>query len=190
MLVTTIVPAIIAIVMFYAYMSSKVTISIWQNEISGYEKKTSALSDYLERHEAFQREKLWAKQCISETAEAIDRYPQWTDILITIVENMPQSLKLERLTVESQTVRVKVPDKKNPKKKVEISVPSRILNLTLTGIAGHEADKLVREYRGKLRTSPVLISKLEDIPVSQQMELVDGREIIQYEMKCIFKPQI
>ncbi len=190
MAITTIVPVVIAIVMLYVYMNTKVTISLWENEIAGFGKKTEALSNYLETHENYQREKIRAQQCIAETAEVIDRYPQWTDVLVTLVKDMPQPLKLEQLTVDSQNVRIKIRDKENPKKKKDITVPSRVLNLTLTGTAGSETDKLVREYRDKLRISPLLASKLEDVPVSQQVDLVDGREIIQYEMKCIFKPQI
>ena len=33
-------------------------------------------------------------------------------------------------------------------------------------------------------------AKLEDIPVSQKVELVNDREVITYEMKCILRPQI
>jgi Tfp pilus assembly protein PilN len=188
--VTVVVPVVIAVTMVGVYLSNRVVINIQRREIAGYEKKTAGMSDAMRAHKLYEKRKDAIQQRISETAGAIESYEQWSDILVTVVENMPDSLVLERMAVESRTSKVKVPDKKNPDKKVDKSMLTRTLNMTLGGAAGEASDREVQAFRDRLRVSSVLGPKLEDIPVSQQVEMVDGREVITYEMKCIFKPQI
>ena len=69
-------------------------------------------------------------------------------------------------------------------------MPIRSINMTFGGAAGDVSDREVKAFRDKLRASDILGPKLEDIPVSQKVELVNDREVITYEMKCILRPQI
>jgi Tfp pilus assembly protein PilN len=190
MAVTVIVPVVVAITMMGIYFSNRIVINIQKREISNYEQKIAGLSDAMSIHKKYERHKDLARQRISETAEAIDMHEQWSEILETVAENIPDSLILKSIAVEQRTAKIKVPDAKNPKKKVDKSVPARVLNLTLGGVAGQVSDDAVRNFRDRLRFSSVLGPKLEDIPVSQDVEEEDGKEIITYEMKCILKPRV
>jgi len=185
--VTVVFPVVIAITMLGIYLSNRVVINIQERELAGYEKKIAGLSEAMRAHKSYEQQKGTIRQRISE---AIETHEQWSDILVTVVENMPDSLVLERMAVESRTTKVKVQDKKNPKKKSDKSVSIRTLYMTLGGAAGEASDREVQAFRDKLRVSSVLGPKLEDVPVSQQVGMVDDREVITYEMKCIFRPQI
>ena len=188
--VTVVVPMAVAAVIFGIYLSNRVVMNIQRREISNYEEKISQLSDVMRTYKSYERRKSAIQQRILERTVAVDEHQQWSDILVTIVKNMPESIVLKQMRVESRAVKVKVPDSEDPKKKVDKMIPARTVQLTLGGAAGAISDREVQDFRDKLKASSVLASKLEDIPVSQQVETVDGREIITYEMKCILKPQI
>lgn len=187
---TIVIPLAIAITMMGIYLTNRIVINIHKQEISGYEDKIVELADAMEAHRLYEQRKGTIKQRISEAAEAIITHEQWSDVLITVVENMPESLVLKRMAVELRTTKMKVPDKTNPGTEIDMAVPARTLNLTLGGAAGEVSDREVQAFRDRLRVSSVLGSRLEDIPVSQKVEMVDNREVITYEMKCIFKPRI
>jgi len=188
--VTVILPVAIALTMLAIFLSNRVVINIQKREITGYEKKIAGLSNEVKAHKNYEKQKGAVQQRISETADAINDHQQWSDILVTIVENMPDSLVLERMAVESRATKVKVTDPENSKKKKNKTVMRRTLLLTLGGSAGDVSNREVQEFRDKLRISKVLGPQVEDIPVSQRVEMVNDREVITYEMKCILKPQI
>jgi Tfp pilus assembly protein PilN len=188
--VTVVLLMTIALTMLAVYLSNRIVINIQRKEIAGYENKIGGLYDEMKAHKKYQTQKSAALQRISETADAIDDHKQWSDILVTIVENLPDSLVLERMSVESKANRVKITDPQNPDAKKDKTVMMRTLNLTLGGSAGEVSNREVQAFRDKLRLSKVLGPQVEDIPVSQRVEMKNDREIITYEMRCILKPHI
>lgn len=189
-IITIAVPVIVAIGMFGMYMSNRVAISVLSKEVSIYQNKSDELASRLVAQRSLETDRQRINTSIAETAGAINRYIQWTDILVTFVQNMPDSLVLTRLSVEKRSVRVKIPNRINPEQQTEVHVPARTLSISLGSTIGAGADRDVREFRERLRNSEALGPKLEDIIVSQQVENLGDREIISYEMKCIMKPQI
>ncbi|MFA5422987.1 MAG: hypothetical protein WC374_03950 [Phycisphaerae bacterium] len=188
--ITIIVPFVIALIMLGIYMSNRVVIKIQERETAGYEKKIEALSGEMRSYKEYQRQRGLVKQRITETAQAIESHEQWSDILITVVENIPDSLVLTKMSAEQRFIKVEISGSGESKKNIKKTIPVRTLYLTLGGAAGDVSDRQVQEFRDKLRFSKILGSKLEDIPVAQKVEMVDGREVITYEMQCIFRPQI
>ncbi len=188
--VTVFLPVAVALTMLAIFLSNRVVINVQKREIAGYEKKIAGLSDEMKAHKKYEKQKGAVQQRILETADAINDHQQWSDILVTIVENMPDSLVLERMSVESRATKVKVIDAENPKKKKDKTVMRRTLLLTLGGSVGDVSNREVQQFRDNLRISKVLGPQVEDIPVSQRVEMVDDREVITYEMKCVLKPQI
>ncbi|MBN1795554.1 MAG: hypothetical protein JW804_02675 [Sedimentisphaerales bacterium] len=190
MVITAAVPFVIALSMIGIYLSAKVIIGIHKSEIANYERKIEEFSDRMITYKNKCQQKAELQRYLSETSEVIDKHNQWSVILVTIVENMPDSLVLNRLSVNENKVRVTVPDKKNPDKKKQLMVPSRTLSMILQGSSSAETDRAVKEFRKRLQLSSVLGPKVEDIPVSQKVDEENNQKIISYEMKCIFKPQI
>jgi hypothetical protein len=81
-----------------------------------------------------------------------------------------------------------VPKKDNPKKKVEISVPVRILRLSVTGDHRDNCDQAVKDFMSSLWTSDSLGPKLEKVWHSQEQVEEDGRQLVSYAINCLFKP--
>jgi Tfp pilus assembly protein PilN len=184
------VPIIAAIVMFGLYVSNGIAMSIQKDEIANYEKHIGTLSDAVELQKSFEKEKSVINSCLSEVASSTGRHLQWSPILVTLVKNMPDSVVLTGLEVKQHSIKRKVPAKDDPKKKIDINVPVRSLQMTLSGSPQSNCDKAVRDFRDYLLSSTLLTDKLEDIRVSQGFGTLDGQDAVSYEIDCIFKPEL
>jgi hypothetical protein len=188
--VTIAVPVLVAIVLLGLYLSNRVAISVLGREAASYQKKAEDISNKLVTQKFYDTEKQQIKNYISETAEAINRHSQWSEILVTFIQFMPDSLVLTRLAAEQRNEKIKVPNKNKLGEKIDVMVPARTLVMSLGAVSDKNVDEDVREFRDKLRYSDLLSSKLDDIVVSQKVDTTGSREVISYEIKCIFKPQI
>jgi len=183
------VPIIAAIVMFGLYVSDGIVMSIQKREVANYETHIGTLSDAVELKKSFEEEKGIINSCLSEVASSTGRHLQWSSILVTLVKNMPESVVLTGLEVKQHSVKRKVPAKDDPKKKVDINVPVRSLQMSLGGSSQSDCDRAVRDFRDYLLSSTLLTDELEDIRVSQGFGMLDGQNAVLYEIDCIFKPQ-
>ncbi len=182
------VPVIIAIAMFGYYLHSSIVMSIQEGRMISYDAKIGELSDAVELQELFEKEKNAANNCLSEVASSIGRHIQWSPILVTLAENMPDSVVLTRLSVTQGSVRKKVPRKDNPQEMINISVPVRTLHMSISGRSQSGCDEAVKDFRDRLYSSSSLGPKLENIRISQEFGRLDGRDVVSYEIDCIFKP--
>ncbi len=187
---TLAVPVIIAIVMFGFYLRNKIIISIQKQEIVNYETKIVELSDAVELQKSFENEKNAVSSCLSEVSTFISRHTQWSPVLTTLVKNMPDSVVLTELNVKQSSVKRKVPKKDDPKKMIDISIPVRTLQMNVCGSPQSNCDKAVRDFRDRLRSSAFLGPKLENIRVSQRFGTLESRDVVFYQIDCIFKPEL
>ena len=91
---TLVVPIIIAIAILGLYLSDSIAMSIQKQEIINYETKIGGLSDAVEFQKSFEKEKAVIGCALSEVKSSIGRHTQWTPVLATLVENMPDLLVL------------------------------------------------------------------------------------------------
>lgn len=187
---TLAVPVIIAIVMFGLYLRNKIIISIQKQEIVNYETKIDKLSDAVELQKSFENEKNAVSSCLSEVSTSISKHTQWSPVLTTLVKNMPDSVVLTELNVSQSSVKRKVPKKDDPKKMIDISVPVRTLQINVCGSPQSNCDKAVRDFRDRLHSSAFLGPKLENIRVSQRFGTLESRDVVFYQIDCIFKPEL
>ena len=185
--VTVVVPLIVAIVMFGFYLSDKTTTLVKKQEIARFQTEIDKLSGAVRMQELLEKEKSVYSDCLSEVKTSIGRYIQWSPVLVTLVENMPDSVMLTDLEVKQSSVRKKVPNKDNPQEMVEKNIPVRVLRLTVSGSSQYNSDKAVSDFRGSLLSSVFLGPKLENVGFSRESEMRDGRDITSYEIDCIFK---
>jgi hypothetical protein len=183
-------PVIVAIVMFGCYLSNSIKLSVQKQQIAGYESKLDSLSDAMEFQKAIEKKKAVINNCLSEVASSVGRYTQWSPVLATLVENMPDSMVLTKLEVQQQSIRRKMPQKDDPKKTVDVSVPASVLRMNLSGKPQQSYGGQIRDFRDRLRSSTILGPKLENIKVSQETDKFDGQETVSYQVECIFKPQL
>jgi len=182
------VPVIIAIAMFGYYLHAKIVISIQKQGITNYETRTNELAGAIAMQKSFEKEKNIINSSISEVKASIGRHTQWSPILVTLVKNIPDSMVLTKLEGKQRYVKRKVPKKGDPKQMVKISVPVRTLRMNISGSPQSNCDRAVRDFRDRLRFSAALEPKLEDIRFAQKADTLEGRDVISYEIDCIFKP--
>jgi Tfp pilus assembly protein PilN len=185
--VTVTIPIIGAIAMFGLYLHNRIIMSVQQSEIVRWEAKIAKLSDAVELQESLEKEKVVYADCLSEVKFSLDRYTQWSPVLATLVESMPNSVVLTDLEVRQHFVKREVPQKDNPEKMIDIDVPVRTLRMSVRGRPQYNCDNAVRDFQDRLRSSDFLGPRLENITVSQESDTLEGREIVSYEIDCVFK---
>ncbi len=188
--VTVAVPMTIAIIMFGFYLNNRTYVSIKEREIVRCQAEIDKLSDAVELQNSLEKKKIVYGNCLSEVKSSIGKYIQWSPVLVTIVENMPDSVMLTALEVKQNSVRKKVPKKDNPQEMIEKTFPVKILQMSVSGSPGYDCDKVVRDFRNHLRSSAFLGPKLENIGVSQESEMLEGRDVASYEIECVFKTRL
>ncbi len=186
--VTFAVPFIIAIAMLSIYLRNKIIISIKKQDIVNYEAKTGKLSDAIKLQKSLDEEKIAYSSCTSEVNSSISRHTQWSPILTPLVESMPESVVLEKISVKQSFMKRKVPQKDNPEKMVEITIPIRTLQMSVYGSSRYNCGEAVREFRNRLWLSSLLGPKLENIRVSQKSARIENKDVVSYEIDCFFKP--
>ncbi len=188
--VTAFVPVIIAMTLLGQHFHNKVTMKIKQQDIIKLESKTEKLSDAVEIQKSLEREKAFYNACLVDVKKSIEKYTQWSPALMTIVENMPPSVVLTDLVVEQDSVEKDVPKKDDPSKTLPMKVLVTKLLLRVSDNGQGNCDKAVKEFRDNLSSSPVLASKLENIIPSQKSEKEGGRDVVSYELNCLFRPEL
>lgn len=185
---TAVVPIAAAVGVCVMYMNNGDALSVKEKEIAKYEMEITKHSGAVKMQKALQKERQACREYLSEVKSSIGKHTQWSPVLTTLMENIPDSVILTSLEIEHDSVRKSVPKKDNPKKKVEISVPVRILRLGVSGGDQVDSDQAVKDFMGRLWASDSLGPKLENIGHSQKSKLVEDSEVISYEISCFFKP--
>ncbi|MFH1719579.1 MAG: hypothetical protein ABIF19_19685 [Planctomycetota bacterium] len=188
LVVTAAIPVTFAMGMFSFYLHNNITASVEAKEIARYEEEIDKLSDVVKMQAALKREKAAYIDCLTEVKSSITSHTQWSPVLTTLIENMPNSVVLTSLEVEHDSVKKKVPKEDDPKKMVEISVPVRTLRLKVSGGPQRNCDEAVKEFMDRLSSSEFLAPRLEKIGVSQESEKIEGQDVVSYEISCVFKP--
>jgi Tfp pilus assembly protein PilN len=184
------VPIFVAMVMLGFYLGDRIVISERKQAIVNYEKDINKLSDAVELQESFEKEKNNINHCLSEALSSAGKHTQWSPILTTVVESMPDSMVLTRLEVKQRSASKKVPQQDDPNKTIDVSVPASTLQMSVSGRLQANSDKMVKDFKDRLRLSALLAPKLEDIVISQKTDTFEGQEVVSYDIDCIFKPEL
>jgi hypothetical protein len=193
-----IVPILAGLVLFGIYFYGRVIISVRDGEIQNYQNKIAGKAEVIGAQKLIEQEKASINKSLGEVSSNLDKHKQTTPILVEIVSSMPNSMVLDRLSMEQKLVKVKVAgkpkdDKKNKddkKAKVETvkSIPARTLEIVLTGNSKSDCEAAVKDFSHKLRYSKLFGDKIEDIKITQEMGSLDGQDAVSYIINCVFKP--
>jgi Tfp pilus assembly protein PilN len=186
------VPLIIALVMLGGFLRNRIVISIQMGAIANYDAKINELADAVQLQKSFENEKNAVNSSLAEVASNLGGHIQWSPVLVTLVENMPGPVFLTKLDVKQNSVKVKMPQKDDPKKIIETQVPAQTLQMNLLGSSSSGCDKEVRDFRDRLRAAIPIASRqqLEDIKVAQQVGKFEEKDVASYEINFIFKPRL
>jgi Tfp pilus assembly protein PilN len=182
------IPMVVAFVMAGFYTRNNVVISVQKQNISSLDVQIKRLSDALKFKEYSEKEKASITNCLTDIASAINRHTQWSSTLMALLENLPDSVVVSSLDVKRSLVKRKATvDARG--KKIDPSVSVRTLRIKVSGNPSSNCDLEVRDFRDSLKASKDLGPKLDDVVVaSQGHEVIDGRDVVTYDIDCIFKP--
>jgi Tfp pilus assembly protein PilN len=183
-----VVPVLIAIGMFGLYLRNRIVISVHAEAIESHETKIAKMSDALKVQQAIEEKKNSYSNCLSEVENSLGRHTQWSPVLVTLVENMPDSVILTALEVKQRALKKKVPQKDDPAKMVMASIPVRTLHMTVAARPRSRCDEDIRNFSESLRSSSTLGPRLDNIKISQSESMIDGQSVVTYNIDCIFKP--
>jgi Tfp pilus assembly protein PilN len=182
------VPMLVAFIMASYYTRNNVVISVQRQNISSLDIQIKRLSDALKFREYSEKEKASVTNCLNDVASAINRHTQWSSTLMTILENLPETVAVSSLDVKRSFIRRKAAVDAAGRK-IDPSVPARTLRIKVGGYPSGNCDLEVRNFRDRLKASKDLGPKLDDVIIaSQGHEVIDGRDVVTYDIDCIFKP--
>jgi Tfp pilus assembly protein PilN len=188
--ITIAIPLYVLIMMFGFYVNDITYISVKEQEVARCQSEIDKLSGAVKLQESLEKEKILYSACLSEVKSSIGKYVQWSPVLVTLVENMPNSVMLTELEVRQDSITKKVPKKDNPQEMVDGSVPINILRMSISGGSQYDCNQEVRDFQDRLQSSDFLGPKLENIVVSRESEILKGRDVASYEIDCVFKPRL
>ena len=191
---TFVVPVLVAILMASYYYNNRVVISINNQNVANYTTQIERLADTLKLKESWERDKINLSNCLSDVASSIGTHTQWSPILVSLVQNLPNSAVLNSLEVKQTLINKKVSaiaEKDKKDKTADTSVIVRTLRMRLCGNPNSDFDREIKAFRDRLLASDVIGTKLEDVVIaSQTNDTMNGRNVISYDIDCIFKPGI
>lgn len=184
--VTIAVPVIAAIIMVGNYIGDRIILMSQKRHLVKIEADISLLSSGVKFQEDVKKEISDLNTCLRETADLIKMQAQWSPILELIVQNIPENLVLSELSVRTESVQKEFPKTDDPSRSVTLSIPKRILMITLYGNMGHKSDEAALEFLRSLSASAALNSKIEDIrPIAQITD--EENKKVRYSIECVFK---
>jgi hypothetical protein len=192
-------PLLVTMLLISYYYGNKVDISIKKQNIASYATQTERLADAVKLKDAWEADKSNLNNCLADVGNSIGRHTQWSPVLVSLVENLPESVVLSGLEVKQTTVKQKpgktstdAKDSKEKKdKKADTSVMVRTLRMRICGNPNSDFDREIKAFRDRLLASNAIGKKLEDVVIaSQGNDAIDGREVVVYDIDCIFKPGI
>ena len=188
--VTVVIPIAVAMGMVSFYMQNKIVLSLKKQEVNKCQAEIDKLSDAVGLKKALEQKKIDYIGYLSEVKLSIKRHTQWSPVLTTLMENIPDSVVLTSLEVDQSSVKRQAPKKDDPDQMVEIDVPVKKLRLIVSGGPQNNCDEAVRDFRDRIRDSAFLGPKLEKIGVSQKTEKIEGQNVVSYEISCLLKPGV
>jgi len=186
--VTFAVPAVVAIVMLSSYLSTGIAISVKERAIANFEAGIGRLAGATSSQKSLEEKRNVINGCLSEVSTSIGRHAQWSPVLLTLVENMPDLVVLTGLEVTQDFIEKKVPKKDNPEETTKVSIPVRKLQMSVSSNTRYGCDEAVWAFRDRLRSSTALGPRLQDILIARKENKLRDRSVVSYEIDCVFKP--
>lgn len=184
--VTIAVPIVIAIIMGGNYVRSRIILSTQQQFLNKVDADISRLADSIKLEERIKRRINDINGCLAEVGDITHWHVQWSGILQALAENIPPCLVLAELSVKSGTVNKEVSSRNDPSKTINVSVPKRVLYISLYGKPEEGSDEAVLEFLRGLNASIALSDIVDTIRLLSQTSDVK-KYVMHYMIECVFK---
>lgn len=183
------VPILAGAVLLDRYLHNREVIAIGQEGIAKTQETIDHYAADVKFQEQMEQRRGGVNTRLAEVKSYLGDYVQWSPVLVTLAENMPAEMVISKLTAEVRRSRERSFENNDPNRPVSVNTTKRTLTLDISGGAAGSYDAVVRKYGDRLRSSPSLGPKLENIIVSQRTgQSGDEKEkTVIYTMNLMFK---
>ncbi len=123
---------------------------------------------------------------LTEVSQSVFYHRQWTPVLVEVIETLPETLILNHLAVQRQSLRQREQNAEG--KPVDVTWYQYTLEIGTESNQGLEANAIIQEFVHSLRTSDFLASQIDEMTVvSKQNEDNDSDNNMRYQIDCVFK---
>jgi hypothetical protein len=189
--VAFVVPLVLAFIMSMVYFEDKASLAIEQEALSDYEFQLREFDDARKRVDSIVLENQQMSASLSDVVEVLGRHSQWTDILLTISHNLPDTLRVNKLDVIGKMVTRTVDQRYGDKKKINISVPTRTLVVSLYSVSADGNDAAVRDFQRSLMVAEVFQECVKDVMIAlREPDKIQGNDVVRYELNCVLNTKL
>lgn len=184
--VAFILPIVLGFVISIGYFDEKASLNAYQGILTDYEFQLREMEVAKKRVDkvASANEKKSAR--LGDVGEVLLRHTQWTDILMAISNNLPESLQVNKLNVMRKSLRKTVDQRYGSAKKINISMPARTLVVSLYSAGMQGDDAAVRKLQRSLLEAEAFRKRVTDVVIaSREPDIIDGQDVVRYELNCI-----
>jgi hypothetical protein len=188
--VTVIVPLLVAVGMLDWYLQTKIDIEVMRQRIVSGNDTISRFTPDLKMKKSLDRQIALLNRQLMEISHCLDTFLQWSPILVTLSEDMPSKMIMNRLATQCiSSRRTKTKKNTDPNKPASIFVPERTMVMNISGSKPGSYDTIVQQYQERLNLSPALRPKLKDIIPSKEAATIGTDQTESYVMNIIFKSE-
>lgn len=185
--ITFLIPIVLAFAISIGYFNDRATLNAQEEKLTDYEFQLREMEDAKNRVDSVVLENQKMSAVLSDVSEFLGRHTQWTDILLAISNNLPDTLLVNELNVTHKTV-TRTVDQKYGNKKINILIPARTLVVSLYSVSGDGDDAAVRNLQRSLAESPPFQKRVKDVIIAvREPDTIDGKDVVRYELNCILK---
>jgi len=174
------VPILAAVAMADRYIQNGTDIGIKQQAIATEQATIDKFKDAVTFKESLDKQQSAVNDKLLEVSTCLGEQIQWSPVLVTLANYMPAKMFMSGLKAENTTVRQKVANK-------NVTISKRTLVLDISGTERSDYGNIVKNYASRLKSSPALKTKLEDIEVSQNPGRSGDENTVSYTMNLMFK---
>ncbi len=181
------VPILAGAVLLDRYLHNREVIAISQQGIDKAQETIDRFAADVKFQEQMEQRQGSINGRLTEVKSYLSDYVQWSPVLVTLAENMPPNMVMSKITADVRRSRERGSGNKNPNRSTNVNITKRTLTLDISGSAAGSYDTVVRDYGDRLKSSPVLGPKLENIVVSQRTDQSGDEKTVIYTMNLMFK---
>ena len=183
-----VIPVILAFTISIGYFNDRLTLNAQREKLTDYEFQLREMEDARTRVDGVVSDIQKISASLSDVGEVLGRNTQWTDILLAISENLPDTLSVNKLDVLHKTVTRTVEQRYGDKKKINILIPARTLVVSLFSFARDGGDAAVRDFQRSLIESESFKRCVKDVVIAVREPVnIEGKDVVRYELNCILK---
>jgi len=178
-------PLLVAGAVVCDYMRDGVILKNDQAALAKYDDKLQSLRQTSEFLNDLEVQHEVIDGSLNEVAKCITVHSEWSPILMTIAESVPESLALTRLALSRRRIMANVPSPDNPDSTVLL--PGYRFVLQISTDACPDNIETIKQFIQRLRESETLAPRLEDCYMESKIAKSD---LVSYDIHCVFKTRI